>query len=74
MQPHTQQQPPQQQQPRTPWGIVSIKAQDEDFETPMTPITMLRNTLIGEGGSGVTLDRRAYDAAVQYWERHAAIV
>lgn len=29
--------------PPVPWGIISIKAQNEPFETPMTPITMMRN-------------------------------
>uniref|UniRef100_A0A0A9Z1I7 Aspartyl/glutamyl-tRNA(Asn/Gln) amidotransferase subunit B n=2 Tax=Lygus hesperus TaxID=30085 RepID=A0A0A9Z1I7_LYGHE len=28
---------------QAPWWIVSIKAQDEEVETPMIPITMLRN-------------------------------
>ncbi|KAL3920194.1 MAG: hypothetical protein SGILL_003381, partial [Bacillariaceae sp.] len=28
-----------------PWGIVSIKAQNEDFELPMNPITQMRNAL-----------------------------
>ena len=28
--------------PDAPWGIISIKAQNEPFETPMTPITMMR--------------------------------
>ena len=35
-----------------PWGIISIKAQNEDYETPMQPITMMRNALgREEGGS-----------------------
>ena len=57
-----------------PWGIISIKAQAEGFETPMQPITMLRNALgRGEGGSGVPLDREQYEAATAYWSQHAAI-
>ena len=31
----------------------------------MAPITMLRNTLVEEGGSGVALDRAAYTASAQ---------
>lgn len=31
---------------QAPWGIISIKAQDEDFETPMQPITIMRNSLV----------------------------
>jgi hypothetical protein len=52
--------------PDVPWGIISIKAQDEDFETPMQPITMMRNALgREEGGSGVPLDKVKYDASVE---------
>ena len=58
-----------------PWGIISIKAQDEGFETPMQPITAMRNALGREqGGSGVPIDRAAYDAAVAYWRDRAAVV
>jgi hypothetical protein len=57
------------------WGIISVKAQDEPHETPMQPITMLRNALgREEGGSGVSLDRAAYEASASYWEEHAAVV
>lgn len=31
---------------QAPWGIISVKAQDEDFETPMQPITIMRNSLV----------------------------
>jgi hypothetical protein len=42
-----------------PWGIVSIKAQDVDYELPMNPITAMRNALgREEGGSGIPLDRK----------------
>ncbi|GAQ79342.1 hypothetical protein KFL_000280470 [Klebsormidium nitens] len=60
--------------PDAPWGIISIKAQDEDFELPMSPITIMRNALgAEEGGSGVPLDREAYLASVKYWDQHAMI-
>jgi len=56
------------------WGIISLKAQDEGEETPMQPITMLRNALgREEGGSGVPLDRAAYEASAAYWEGRAAV-
>lgn len=43
------------------FGIVSIKPQDEPFETPMDPITMMRNALgKEEGGSGVDLNKEKY--------------
>jgi hypothetical protein len=60
--------------PSVPWGIISIKAQDEPQEMPMTPITMMRNSLgAEEGGSGVRIDRESYEAAAAYWDTHAAI-
>ena len=58
-----------------PWGVISVKAQDVPSELPMQPITMLRNALgREEGGSGVRLDREAYEASVTYWSAHAAVV
>lgn len=39
----------------------------------MSPITMLRNTMISEGGSGVPLDRAKYAQSVAYWEHNAMI-
>lgn len=54
--------------PNAPWGIISVKAQDEAGETPMQPITVMRNALgRGEGGSGVPLDPAKYRASVDYW-------
>jgi hypothetical protein len=56
------------------WGIISIKGQLEDHELPMTPITMLRNSLGKEyGGSGVPLDHQAYLLAVEFWKHNATI-
>mmetsp|Transcript_57565 Transcript_57565/g.162352 ORF Transcript_57565/g.162352 Transcript_57565/m.162352 type:complete len:206 (+) Transcript_57565:43-660(+) len=57
-----------------PWGIVSIKAQNVDHEIPMAPITAMRNALgKEEGGSGVPLDRDAYMAAYEFWNKHANV-
>jgi len=57
-----------------PWGIISVKAQNDPFELPMTPITMMRNALgKEEGGSGVAMNREEYDKAVKYWETHVFI-
>ena len=57
-----------------PWGIISIKAQDVDYELPMQPITMMRNALgAEEGGSGVGLDRAKYTESVEFWSKHAPI-
>ena len=41
----------------------------------MQPITVMRNSLgVEEGGSGVPLDRDAYEASVAYWADRAAVV
>jgi hypothetical protein len=56
------------------WGVVGILATMEAKETPMNPITMMRNALgVEEGGSGVALDREAYLDAVAFWSQHANI-
>jgi hypothetical protein len=58
----------------SPWGIVSIKGQLCDFELPMQPITIFRNSLgKEEGGSGVPLDRDAYMKSVAFWKEHVSI-
>jgi hypothetical protein len=60
--------------PQEPWGIISIKPQLENYETPMNPITMMRNALPKkEGGSGVSLEKENYDQAVAFWSKHAVI-
>jgi len=54
------------------WGIVGCLATSEPQDIPMAPITMMRNALgVAEGGSGVAIDRAAYQRSVDYWERHA---
>ena len=54
------------------WGIVGCIYTAEPEEVPMAPITMMRNALgVEEGGSGVPLDREAYQRAVQFWEGNA---
>ena len=64
-----------QEEETAPWGIVSIKAQDVNYELPMTPITILRNALGKEqGGSGVELNREAYMESVNYWKDHATVL
>lgn len=57
-----------------PWGIISIKAQDEPHEILMNPITMMRNALgVEHGGSGVPVDREKYAASVDFWQRHVVL-
>ena len=66
--------PEEQAVPDCDWGIVSIIGTLKPEEPPMPPITQLRNALgRDEGGSGVPIDRAAYDRAAQFWDAHAAI-
>ncbi|MEN1971335.1 DUF3228 family protein [Luteimonas sp. MJ204] len=54
------------------WGVVGCMYTAEPEETPMAPITMMRNALgVEEGGSGVPVDRAAYRRSVEYWRAHA---
>ena len=54
------------------WGVVGCMYTAEPQETPMAPVTMMRNALgVGEGGSGVPLDRAAYQRSVEFWRVHA---
>ena len=56
------------------WGIVAILAQMTNEEEPMKPITMMRNALgIDEGGSGVKLDKEAYEKSVKFWSENATV-
>jgi hypothetical protein len=54
------------------WGVVGCLYTAEPVETPLAPITMMRNALgVDEGGSGVPLDRQAYRRSVEFWRSHA---
>ncbi|MDQ3206946.1 MAG: DUF3228 family protein [Pseudomonadota bacterium] len=54
------------------WGVVGCMYTAEPEETPMAPVTMMRNALgVDEGGSGVPLDRKAYLRSVEFWGSHA---
>lgn len=54
------------------WGVVGCLYTMTPAETPLAPITMIRNALgVDEGGSGVPLDREAYRRSVAFWDRHA---
>jgi Protein of unknown function (DUF3228) len=54
------------------FGVVGCMYTSEPEEIPMAPITMMRNALgVGEGGSGVPLDRRAYARSVEFWSANA---
>jgi hypothetical protein len=54
------------------WGVVGCLYTEEPTETPMTPITMMRNALgIAEGGSGIPLEALAYKRSVEFWDANA---
>ena len=54
------------------FGVVGCMYTSEPEEIPMAPITMMRNALgVGEGGSGVPLDRLAYARSVEVWSANA---
>jgi len=54
------------------WGIVGCLYTEQPEDIPMAPITMMRNALgVAEGGSGVVLDRAAYQRSVAFWEANA---
>jgi hypothetical protein len=57
-----------------PWGIISVKVQNERKELPMTPMTVMRNALgKEEGGSGIPLVREEYMKSVEYWKNHVFV-
>lgn len=56
------------------WAVVAILGQSHNNEEPMPPVTMMRNALgVEEGGSGVSLDREAYQRSVDFWDKHAVV-
>jgi len=56
------------------WAIVSIGTAATIDVEPMRPITALRNALgVEEGGSGVPIDREAYQQSADYWAKFAMI-
>jgi hypothetical protein len=56
-----------------PWGIISVKGQLCDYELPMQPITIMRNALISEGGSGVDIDPIKYRESAKFWMDNVSI-
>ena len=56
------------------WSIVSVKACHVNYELPMAPITMMRNSLpLGKGGNGTPLVREEYVKSVEFWSEHALV-
>ena len=57
------------------WGIVSVKAQNHGHETPMQPITMMRNALgVDQGGSGIPLNPTLYRESAAFWSQHISLM
>jgi hypothetical protein len=55
-----------------PWAVVSVKPQLTSAETPMQPMTAMRNALgVEHGGSSVPIDRDEYLKSVAFWKNHA---
>ena len=56
------------------YGIISVKPQSLDFETPMDPITIMRNGLgLEHGGSGVAINKEVYMKSIDYWKDRALV-
>lgn len=58
----------------TDWNIIAILGQDSGIIEPMSPITMMRNSLgMEEGGNGEKLDRVEYQKCVDFWSKMAIV-
>lgn len=56
------------------WGLISLKAQLVGHETPMQPITAMRNALGVEfGGSSNPINFNEYQKSVDFWEKYISI-
>ncbi|OHT04732.1 hypothetical protein TRFO_06161 [Tritrichomonas foetus] len=56
------------------WGLISIKGQLVDHESPMQPITAMRNALgVEYGGSSDPIDAEKYRKSVEFWENYISI-
>lgn len=54
------------------FGVVGCLYTEQPEETPMAPITLMRNALgVEQGGSGVPLEAAAYRRSVEFWRGHA---
>ena len=56
------------------YDIICVNAEPSEINSPMTPDTIIRNSLGTEfGGSGVELDKAKYMESVEYWSKHAMV-
>jgi hypothetical protein len=58
----------------TDWNIIAILGQNSGIIEPMTPITMMRNSLgMEEGGNGHSLNKEEYQKSVDFWSKMATV-
>jgi len=56
------------------WALISLKGQYSAHETPMQPITMMRNALGAEyGGSSVPLNHSKYIDSANHWNKYVSV-
>lgn len=56
------------------YDIICINAEAENMDSPMTPVTIVRNALGTEyGGSDFPVDKEKHAESVAYWERYAMV-
>jgi len=56
------------------YGVVALLAHDSFEPEPISPITMMRNSIgIEEGGNGVKIDKDKYLKSVAFWKEHALV-
>lgn len=54
--------------------VLTLKPTCGYFARARSPITIMRNELISQGGSGVPINRDAYMKSVDYWKDHAVVM
>lgn len=60
--------------PDADWSIVAVNAEPGEIDSPIPPVTMMRNALgKTEGGSGFPLDHSKYLESVAYWSKYAQV-
>lgn len=56
------------------WGLISIKGQIDKKDSPMQPMTMMRNALgVEYGGSSEKINIKNYNESVEYWEKYISV-
>mgnify|MGYP001993422763 CR=1 FL=1 len=55
------------------WGIVSINSAESAEESPMNPVTMMRNQLIKTGGTKANYSSDDWACSVDFWQNYALL-